>query len=165
PRRRVCRRRTATHARRVPARSPTSLPRRSMPGGGASSGATHRDALSSCAFSAPPARLPHVAAAARVIYPSITYRHSELDLVEVHGGIGVDPALVVAEAHRPDVVDVPAHTDAGAVHERVGGAGVLPGSANVAVPGVPPAAAHRRAVRDVGINEGVTDRRRDVRRD
>src|SRR5215831_7427689 len=99
---------------------------------------------------------------------SIADGETQLELVEVRraGRLAeIDPVLLVTEAHGPGVVHIPAHAEARAVGERIHALGGLPLAADVAVPGIPPAGALRRAIGDVGVDEGVADLGRDIGRD
>src|SRR5262245_57367984 len=106
-----------------------------MPGG---IGAPVYDARSSCTcFDSTRAAARDCSRARRK--SSIHHGDAELQLVEIHRGVGIDPALFVAKAQRPGAVDVPADADAQAVDEAVLALGVLPGAADLSIPGIPPA--------------------------
>jgi hypothetical protein len=70
--------------------------------------------------------------------------------------------LLVREAHGITRIQVPAQTESRVVRELFGGGRALVGRADLAVPGIPPAADLRRTVGNVGVDEGVADSAGDI---
>ena len=73
--------------------------------------------------------------------------------------------LWYSNLHGQRVRGVPTHTQTRAVDEFFNAARFLPGAADLAVPGIPPAAGLRRPIRNIGVDEGVADRGVDIRGD
>src|SRR6188768_3134584 len=76
----------------------------------------------------------------------------------------VDPVLLYRQSQRGGAREVPAHSQAGLVNELIHAMGGLDRGADLAVPGIPPAACGWPAIWNIGIDEGIAETRHDERR-
>src|SRR4051794_4711607 len=91
---------------------------------------------------------------------SITPGESDLQLIEARRArrlAEIRPDLVVREARRSVLAEVPPHASAELISECVGGLGRLIGRADLAIPRVPPASDLDLPAGNVRIDEGPAD--------